>query len=172
MPEPEPQTAPRATERLAGGKFGILRLYVKDISFESPQSPQVFAVEWRPNLDFHMRTEATVVRPGEYEVVLTVTVTISLEDKPVMLVELQQAGLFGITGLTQDELAPVLGSMCPGILFPYAREVISDLSVRGGFPQVVLAPVNFEALYEQQKTELAASASPESGEADREKPEG
>ena len=146
-----------------GGKFGIRRLYVKDISFESPQSPAVFALEWRPNLEFQMNTQSSVVRAGEYEVVLTLTVTISVEERPVMLAEIQQAGLFGITGLTEEELAPVLGSMCPGILFPYAREVISDLSVRGGFPQVVLAPVNFEALYESRQLNTPEVSEPEVG---------
>ncbi len=146
------------------GEFVIKKIFCKDISFETPNSPEIFQAEWKPKADVHLRTDAQKIAPGEYEVVLMVTVTVNVGGKTAFLAEVKHAGIFGITGLTSDELGPTLGSFCPGILFPYSREVVSDLVTRGGFPQFVLAPVNFEALYqkhlaEQTEEQLAARKS-------------
>jgi preprotein translocase subunit SecB len=129
------------------GEFTIKKIYCKDISFETPNSPAIFQADWKPNADVHMRTDAKKLSAGEYEVTLVVTVTVILGETTAFLAEVQHAGIFGITGLTSDEMGPTLGSYCPSILFPYSREMVSDLVTRGGFPQFILAPVNFEALY-------------------------
>lgn len=129
------------------GEFTIKKIYVKDISFETPSSPAIFRSPWKPDAEVHLSTDSQQIAPGEYEVSLTVTVTVRTDDKVAFLAEVQHAAVFGITGLTSDEMGPTLGSFCPSILYPYSRETISDLVVRGGFPQFVLAPVNFEALY-------------------------
>jgi preprotein translocase subunit SecB len=129
------------------GDFTIKKIYCKDISFETPNSPAMFQVAWKPNADVQLRTNVSELAAAEYEVVLAVTVTVLIDDTPAFLAEVKHAGIFGITGLTSDELGAILGSYCPSILFPFSREVIADLITRGGFPQFVLAPVNFEALY-------------------------
>ena len=129
------------------GEFTIKKIYCKDISFETPNSPAIFQLDWEPDADVHMRTDARKISPGEYEVTLVVTVTVAIGGTTAFLAEVQHAGIFGITGLTSEEMGPTLGSFCPSILFPYGREVVSDLATRGGFPQFILAPVNFEALY-------------------------
>lgn len=133
-----------------GAGFRIRKLYVKDASFESPNAPQVFgAGEWKPDVDLHLHTETARFGGSGYEVTLRATVTVTSEERTLYLAEVSLAGLFEIPDLPEDALPPVLGSYCPSILFPYLREVVSDLSVRGGFPQLVLKPVNFEALYRQ-----------------------
>ncbi|MDX1512686.1 MAG: protein-export chaperone SecB [Gammaproteobacteria bacterium] len=135
------------------GEFSIRKIYCKDISFETPNSPAMFQKEWQPDAEVHMRTDAKKLAAGEYEVTLVVTVTVNVGDDTAFLAEVQYAGIFGITGLTSDEMGPTLGSFCPSILFPYTREVVSDLVTRGGFPQFILAPVNFEALYAKSLVE-------------------
>jgi preprotein translocase subunit SecB len=131
------------------GQFSIKKIYIKDTSFETPNSPQIFQAKWEPEMDVHLHSHSSDLDAGEFEVVLMVTAVVSVEDKTAFLAEAAVAGIFGITGLTSDELGPTLGSYCPGILFPYARELIASLSTRGGFPPLILAPVNFETLYEQ-----------------------
>ena len=131
------------------GEFSIKKLYIKDVSFETPNSPQIFQTKWEPEQDVHLHSHSSKLDAGEYEVVLMVTAVVSVEGKTAFLAEAAVAGIFGITGLTSDELGPTLGSYCPGILFPYAREFISNLASRGGFPPFILAPVNFEKLYQE-----------------------
>jgi preprotein translocase subunit SecB len=131
------------------GQFSIKKIYIKDISFETPNSPQIFQVSWEPVMDVHLHSHSSKLDAGEYEVVLMVTAVVTVGDKTAFLAETAVAGIFGITGLTSDELGPTLGSYCPGILFPYAREFISSLVTRGGFPPFILAPVNFEKLYQE-----------------------
>ena len=131
--------------------FSIEKLYVKDLSLEIPNAPQIFLERDAPQVDVQLHHSATNVEEGLYESVLTVTVTAKIGEKTVFLVEAGQAGIFTIRNLPQDDLEPVLGITCPNILFPYAREVISDAVVRAGFPPVLLNPVNFEALYQAQK---------------------
>ncbi len=130
------------------GQFSIKKIYIKDTSFETPNSPQIFQVNWAPEMDVHLHSHSSDMDAGEFEVVLMVTAVVSVAGKTAFLAEAAVAGIFGITGLTSDELGPTLGSYCPGILFPYAREFISNLAVRGGFPPFILAPVNFEKLYQ------------------------
>lgn len=146
--------------RPPSGEFNIRKIYVKDISFETPHSPSVFKTEWTPDADINLRTAVSQIDPGEYEVVLTITATVTVGERTAFLAEVQQAGIFSIVGLTQAELEAVVGAYCPAILYPYAREVVSDLVVRGGFPPFVLAPVNFDALYQHQRAQAAGAASP------------
>lgn len=139
-------------------ELGIQRVYTKDISFETPNSPEVFTGEWKPNMDLNLGTETRKLADDTFEVVLKLTVTIKNDDKTAFLAEVHQAGIFTIKGLEDNQLAPVFGITCPNILFPYAREVISDLVSKGSFPQLVLAPINFETLFAQQMQQQQAKA--------------
>ena len=141
-------------------QFIIQKLYVKDISFETPNSPVIFTQQWEPKVEFNLASNVQGLENGLYEVSLTVTVTVKLEDKTAYLAELTQAGIFTIMGFEENEMHPMIGSYCPTILFPYAREAVSDLVVKGGFPPMLLSPVNFEALYLQhlqQQQQVAGS---------------
>lgn len=130
-------------------EFGIQKIYVKDISFEAPNTPLIFRDKWEPEVSLQLGNTAKGLGEGVQEVVLTITVTAKLGDKTAYLAEVQQAGIFNIRGYNDDEMGVMVGSFCPNILFPYAREAVSDLVTRGGFPQLLLAPVNFDALYQQ-----------------------
>ncbi len=131
-------------------QFAIQKLYIKDASFESPASPQSFSFKkWNPKIDLNLSNEQKNIDGDIYEVVLKVTATVSREEETAFLVEVQQAGLFQIDGFDEDQKKYLIGSQCLNILFPYAREAISDLSVRGGFPPLILSPVSFDALYQQ-----------------------
>jgi preprotein translocase subunit SecB len=130
--------------------FTIEKIYVKDLSLEIPNAPQVFLGREQPNIEVQLHTTANQVDEGIFESVLTITVTAKGADKTMFLVEAAQAGIFQIRNLPEGDMSPVLGVACPNILFPYARETISDLVVRAGFPPVLLAPVNFEAMYQQR----------------------
>lgn len=138
------------------GKFAIHKIYVKDLSFETPNSPEVFQDEWQPSVNMDISNAARDLGVPYYEVVLTVTVTVTSGDKTLYLVEVQQAGIFHIEGVEGEAIHRITATACPNILFPFAREVVSDLVIRGGFPQLLLAPVNFEALYLQQHQQQAA----------------
>ena len=140
-------------------QFAIQKLYLKDVSFESPNSPQVFTDgECKPEVNVQLNTGSRGISDGTYEVMLEVTVTAKQNDKTAFLVELKQAGVFTITGFSEENLAGMLGAYCPETLFPYAREAISELIGKGGFPQLLLQPVNFNALYTQQMQQQAAQA--------------
>ena len=130
-------------------QFSIQKIYTKDMSFETPNSPKIFTEKWEPMVDFNLGSNVQPLENGLYEVALTVTITVKSEDKTAYLVEINQAGIFTLIGFSDEELSPMLGSFCPNILFPYAREAVSDLVAKGGFPQLILAPVNFDALYAQ-----------------------
>ncbi len=131
-------------------QFSIQRIYTKDISFETPNSPEIFMQEWKPQINVNLNNAVKDLGEGNIEVALTVTVTAKIEDKTAFLAEVTQAGIFLAQGIPEEEMGPLLGIYCPNTLFPYVREVVSDLVVRGSFPQFLLAPVNFEALYAQQ----------------------
>lgn len=132
--------------------FGIEKVYVKDLSLELPNAPQIFLEQGSPSINVEVHTKAEQLGEGIYEAVLTVTVTSKLEgDKVVFLVEAAQAGIFRIQDVAQEDIEPLLGIACPNILYPYVREVISDMVVRAGFPPVLLQPMNFENVYQQQK---------------------
>jgi preprotein translocase subunit SecB len=130
-------------------QFAIQKIYTKDLSFETPNTPKIFTEKWEPTVDFNLGSTVSPLENSLYEVALTVTITVKSEDKTAYLVEVNQAGIFTISGFSDQELGPMVGSFCPNILFPYAREAISDLVAKGGFPQLLLAPVNFDALYAQ-----------------------
>ncbi|MEA3405276.1 MAG: protein-export chaperone SecB [Pseudomonadota bacterium] len=141
-------------------KFVIQKIYTKDISFESPNTPGIFTSEFKPNLEVNLNVESKSLEEGVYHVILRVTATTKVEDHVAFLCEVEQAGIFSLEGFNKDELSYLLGSQCPGTLFPYAREAISDLVTRGGFPQLLLEPVNFDAMY-QGHLQQAAAQKPE-----------
>ena len=136
-------------------QFEIQRIFVKDLSFEAPNTPHTFVEEWKPEVSLNLETKSNKIQDNLHEVVLSITATVSSSKKTAFLIEVHQAGVFHINNFPAEQLHQMLGSFCPNILFPYAREVVSDVVVRGGFPQLILAPVNFDALYtqhlEQQK---------------------
>lgn len=133
--------------------FSIEKIYVKDLSVEVPGAPQVFLQMEQPQLEVQLAHSAQPVDGAMYEVTLTVTVTAKSADKTLFLVEAAQAGIFQIRNVPQSDMEALLGILCPNVLFPYARETISDTVNRAGFPPVLLAPVNFEALYQQRAAE-------------------
>ncbi|MDR1057188.1 MAG: protein-export chaperone SecB [Coxiellaceae bacterium] len=131
-------------------KFSIQRIYTKDISFETPNTPEIFQTEWRPQVDINLKTDHKKLSDTIYEVVLQLTVTAKLQDKMAFLVEIKQAGIFMLKEFTDEQLGSMFGSFCPNILFPYARELISETISRGSFPPLYLAPINFDAFYQEQ----------------------
>lgn len=141
-----------------GQQLAIQKIYVKDLSFESPNSPKIFTEQVQPQVDLQMHNEAKGIAENTTEVVLTITVTVKIEDKVVYLVEVKQAGIFLIAGFTDEQLGVVSATACPNILFPYARETISDVVIRGGFPPLLLNPVNFDAIYQQEMARRQAEA--------------
>lgn len=128
-------------------QFQIQRVYTKDVSFEAPNAPQVFQKEWKPEVKVDLDTASSQLADEVYEVVLRVTVTATVDEDTAFLCEVQQAGIFTIGGIEGTQMAHCLGAYCPNILFPYARECITSLISRGTFPQINLAPVNFDALF-------------------------
>jgi preprotein translocase subunit SecB len=147
-------------------QIGITKIYVKDFSFESPKAPDVFrSAEWKPHTDLNLRSSHKPIEGDDtlYEVVLTITVEAKHEEQTMFLAEVQQAGLFQIDGYEEEEFGAIVGSFCPNILFPYAREAIASTVQRGGFPEFVLQPINFDALYVQSR-QAAAQQQAESAE--------
>lgn len=139
-------------------QFEIQRIFVKDVSFESPNTPHTFVEEWKPEVTLNLETKSTRIQDNTHEVVLSITATVNTGDKTAFLIEVNQAGVFMISGFPENQLHQMLGSFCPNVLFPYAREAVSDLVVRGGFPQLILAPVNFDALYAQHMEKQGGEA--------------
>ncbi len=141
-------------------QFALQRIYVKDISFESPNSPAVFQKPFKPKVGLDLNTSSQQIDEGLYEVVIKVTAQVSHSEEGTtsFLAEIEQAGLFRISGIEGQQLEHTLGAFCPNVLFPYARECIDNLVNRGGFPPLMLAPVNFEAIYAQKKKRQAEQA--------------
>ncbi|MBJ7555778.1 protein-export chaperone SecB [Marinomonas spartinae] len=139
-------TAATETEE-QGPQLSMQRVFLKDISFESPRSPMVFQEEWNPEVGLELNTRSRQVGESVYEVVLDLTVNIKNNDEPAYLVQVQQGGLFVISGLDDQQLHHALGAFCPATLFPYARENVDSIVVKGSFPAIMLAPINFDALY-------------------------
>ncbi len=137
--------------------LAIQKIYTKDVSFESPNSPFAFQDDWSPEISVDLNTDGQSLENNNFEVILKVTVTAKNKDKTVFLAEVQQAGIFQLTGFDDEQQSFIIGSYCPGTLFPYAREVISSMVTDGGYPPVVLAPVNFEALYQEHLKKNAAN---------------
>jgi preprotein translocase subunit SecB len=148
--------APGATEQ-PQRQLVLQKLYVKDMSFESPNSPQVFAGQaGDPQIQFNLKSGSRQVGENAWEVLLTITVEAKgAEDRSLFLVELQQAGIFNLLGYSEEEIRPLLGSYCPSVLYPYAREAISEIISKGGFPQLLLQPINFDAVYVQAQQQQA-----------------
>jgi preprotein translocase subunit SecB len=145
--------------------FEIQRIYVKDLSYEAPNTPHTFAEDWKPEVQLNLETKSSRIQENIHEVILSVTATVGSNKKSAFLVEVHQAGIFLVSGFASEQLHQMLGSFCPNILFPYAREAISDLVVRGGFPQLILAPVNFDALYAQHLESQKTTTSGDQGDA-------
>lgn len=137
-------------------QFAIQKIYLKDVSFESPNAPQAFTEgDWQPQINVQINSNNQLIAENTYEVVLDITVTAKKDENTAFLVEIKQAGIFTISGFPQENLGGMVGAFCPETLFPYAREAISELTTKGGFPQLLLAPVNFNALYTQQVQQQA-----------------
>ncbi|MDH5182515.1 MAG: protein-export chaperone SecB [Gammaproteobacteria bacterium] len=134
-------------------QVNLQKIYVKDVSFETPNSPQIFTKDWQPDVSIDLATNGQPIEGNLYECVLTITVTAKSGGETAFLAEVHQAGIFEISGFPDEQLAPILGVFCPTTLFPYVREVITELVSKGGFPQLLLAPVNFEAIYAQSQAE-------------------
>ncbi|MDD3518880.1 MAG: protein-export chaperone SecB [Chromatiales bacterium] len=156
MTDANPQNA--AAAAAPAQEFSIQKLYVKDISFETPRSPQVFTRDWNPETSVQLNTEVKQIEEGVHEVNLTITVTTTSNGETAYLIEVTQAGIFLARGFPREQMGPLLGAYCPNVLFPFAREVVSDLIIRGGFPPMLLAPVNFDALLAQQMQQAAQQA--------------
>ncbi|MBP5987775.1 MAG: protein-export chaperone SecB [Azonexus sp.] len=137
--------------------FGIEKLYVKDLSLEVPNAPEIFLEREAPQINIQLNTSGRGVGEGVYEVVLTITVTAKVGEKTVFLVEVGQAGIFRIQNVPEDQMEPLIAVACPNILFPYAREAVSDAVTRAGFQPIVLQPVNFEGMYMQRLQEQAGA---------------
>jgi preprotein translocase subunit SecB len=153
-------TATDSTSAEGAVQFSIDKIYVKDLSLENPSAPQSFMSQESPQLEVGLRTRGEQVQPDVYECVLTITLTAKSGDKTLFLVEASQAGVFTIKGVPADQLQPVLAIHCPTVLFPYARETLADAVGRAGFPPVHLAPINFEALYQQQLAQQQGAGAP------------
>lgn len=147
MAEPSEGTDQKTT---TSEQIGVQSIYIKDVSFESPKTPQIFSDKQTPKFELEMTNSISRVSENVYEVVLNVTATAKAEAETVFLIEVHQAGLFSLTGFAENKLSYMLNGVCPNILFPYVREIMSNLVTKGGFQPLFLAPVNFEALYLQR----------------------
>jgi preprotein translocase subunit SecB len=146
-------------------QFALQRIYIKDLSFESPNAPTLFQQQWKPQVNMDLNTSHNKIADNQYEVVLSLTVTAKVEEQVAYIVEIQQGGVFMVKGIEGAQLGQMLGAYCPTILFPYARESIDSIVSKGSFPSLMLAPVNFDAIYSQalkrQQEEKAGEQPPE-----------
>jgi preprotein translocase subunit SecB len=154
----QPTNGGVANEDAEAPQFSLQRIYVRDLSFEAPKSPAIFRQEWTPSVSLDLNTRQKSLEGDFHEVVLTLSVTVTNGDEVAFIVEVQQAGIFLIKGLDAAAMSHTLGAFCPNILFPYARETIDSLVVRGSFPALMLAPVNFDALYAQELARIQEPA--------------
>lgn len=152
------EETPTVTEH-SGPNFVIQRVYLKDASVEAPNTPQVFLEEWKPQMDIEIQNRSQEIAADTHEVVLRISVNVKIKEKVAFLIEVQQAGIFTVPNATHEQLGPIIGSYCPSILFPYAREAIANLSLHAGFPPIHLAPVNFDAAYHQHMQQANAQGS-------------
>ena len=160
----EEEAATTGNTEQAQQQFTLQRIFLKDLSFESPGAPKVFTDEWKPSMNVDLNTRSGVISGDNYEVVLTVTITAKINEETVYLIEVQQAGIFLIRGIAGEDLRRLLATVCPSTLFPYARETIDSVVSRGTFPAVMLAPVNFDALFQQALRQAEAAAAAPAGE--------
>ena len=154
MTDETPNTQPTAGEQ----HFAIEKLYIKDASLESPNSPAIFTLKWEPEINIQLTSATKQVDEKAYEVVLTITVTAKIGEKNAYLAELQQAGIFSVHGFQSTEIGALLGSYCPGVLYPYASEAVYSLISKAGFPPLYLAPINFDAMWAKQQMEQAQTS--------------
>lgn len=145
--------------------FALQRIYVKDLSFETPHGPEAFRKQWQPKINLELNTRNNKLDENNFEVVLTVGVTAKLDDNTAFLIEVQQAGIFQIAGFERQQLTQILGTACPNVLFPYARETIDTLVVKGSFPPIMLAPVNFDVLFQEAMRQAAEKQQAAQGDA-------
>jgi len=153
-----------ASENANPPQFTIQKIYLKDSSLETPGAPEVFTQSWKPEARVELNTRRNTVSEGLYEVVLTVTVTATVNDTTAYLCEVHQAGLFTVAGFEDNATDQLLGAYCPGVLFAYAREAVSDLTGKAGFPPMTLSPVNFDALYARQRQQNAGAEAQTGGQ--------
>ena len=140
-------------------QFTMQKIYTKDLSFESPVTPAIFTKQWQPKLSVDLNTRSgSIDEEGNFEVVLSITVTAKMDEETAFLIEVHQAGVFLVRGFQPEELKRILGTAAPNVLFPYAREAIDAICIKGGFPPLMLAPVNFEAVYQQAQAQAQAGA--------------
>lgn len=139
--------AATAQDPATGLQFQLQRIYLKDLSFEAPLGVEAFKQQWQPKVGQELHTAVNQMENNQYEVILKITVNVTLGDKTAFLVEVQQAGLFVVAGVEGPQLAHVVNTLCPQILFPYAREVIDNCAIKGNFPALALPPINFEMLF-------------------------
>ena len=139
-------------------QFALRSIYVKDLSFEAPNTPAIFRQEWKPETSLHLDIKLSALSEDTHEVVLTVTVTTKVGEQTAYLIEIQQAGIVTVSGFAPEALGPLFYVYCPSLLFPYARQAVSDLVFKGGFPHLVLQHVSFDAIYAQKQAEQAEQA--------------
>ena len=151
------QATTGAAPEAQGPQFSLQRIYVRDLSFEAPKSPEIFRQEWTPSVELDLNTRQKPLEGDFHEVVLTLSVTVKPAGEVAFIAEVQQAGIFLISGLDAAAMSHTLGAFCPNILFPYAREALDNLVTRGSFPALMLAPVNFDALYAQELGRMQAA---------------
>ncbi|MDR9433236.1 MAG: protein-export chaperone SecB [Spiribacter sp.] len=140
-------------------QFVIQKVYLKDGSLETPGTPEVFTQSWKPEAKVELNTRRNAIGDNLYEVIVTVTVTATMEEKTAYLCEVHQAGVFNVVGFDETTTDQLLGAYCPGVLFPYAREAVTDLTAKAGFPPMTLSPVNFDALYARRRQQAAEGTS-------------
>ncbi|WP_039918056.1 protein-export chaperone SecB [Cellvibrio mixtus] len=168
MSEENNQQAAEAAEGAQGPIFAIQRIYLKDISFETPMGPEAFTKAFKPNIQQDLNIQANQIEDGLFEVVLFLTITANIDNRAVFLVEVKQAGLFGIANIEGPAITQLINTACPQILFPYAREAVDSILGRGSFPPLMLAPINFDAVFVQA---IAAAQQQAADQAQAEKPE-
>jgi len=162
---------PNAAPEAAAGseqpreQFVLQKIYIKDLSFEAPNTPQIFAEKWEPKTELEIGTKAASLGDNNYESTLHITVTVKVNEKTAFLVEVHQSGIFALMGFDQNRLDYMLNAYCPSILFPYLREAVSDVVTRGGFQPLLLAPINFDAYYAQRINQLKAQAQQQAADA-------
>ena len=163
MTEENTQDAAQNGADAGGAAFMLQRIYLKDLSFESPMGVEAFKSNWQPKINQDLNTTTQKIEADLYEVVLKMTINVTIEDKTVFLVEIQQAGLFNVSNMAGPQLAQVLNTLCPQILYPYLREAVDNCALKGGFPALGLPPINFDVLYAQALKQKAAQEQAASG---------
>ena len=158
MTEENKTAAPQAANNANAPQMSLQKIYVKDVSFETPNAPEIFNEQGQPEIKMNLNQKVKKLADNTYEVVLSVTVTCNILEKTAYLVEVQQAGIFSLTNFEENMMHQTLGTYCPNVLFPYARQLISDLVMNGGFQPLLLQPVNFDQLYAQQMQQAQAQA--------------